>query len=41
MHAVRMLLDNIEARIREQYIKRAVCYDNHASPRLDHPEEFA
>ena len=40
MHAVRMLLDYLESRIREQIIKGAISYDYHASARLDHPEEF-
>ena len=38
MHSVRMLLDNIEVRIREQLLKRAIRHDHHALLALDHPE---
>ena len=41
MHAVRMLLQNIKACIREQDIKRAIRHDYHATATLDHPEELA
>jgi hypothetical protein len=40
MNAIRMLLENFKAGIREQGIKRAIRHDYHAAAMLDHPEEL-
>ena len=40
MHAVRMLLNDLEACIRELELKRAVSHDYHASVTLDYPEKL-